>query len=65
MATEGANSKTTPNVNAFTYDVPTIAESGYKDYQLDFWLGLVAPAKTPEGNDLPARRLVHCGSTST
>ena len=27
-------------------DVPTIAESGYKDYQLDFWLGLVAPAKT-------------------
>jgi tripartite-type tricarboxylate transporter receptor subunit TctC len=29
-------------------DVPTIAESGYKDYQLDFWLGLVAPAKTPK-----------------
>jgi tripartite-type tricarboxylate transporter receptor subunit TctC len=29
-------------------DVPTIAESGYKDYQLDFWLGLVAPAKTPQ-----------------
>jgi tripartite-type tricarboxylate transporter receptor subunit TctC len=27
-------------------DVPTIAESGYKDYQLDYWLGLVAPAKT-------------------
>jgi tripartite-type tricarboxylate transporter receptor subunit TctC len=27
-------------------DVPTIAESGYKDYQLDFWLGLIAPAKT-------------------
>ncbi len=29
-------------------DVPTIAESGYNDYQLDFWLGLVAPAKTPK-----------------
>jgi tripartite-type tricarboxylate transporter receptor subunit TctC len=29
-------------------DVPTVAESGYKDYQLDFWLGLVAPAKTPK-----------------
>jgi tripartite-type tricarboxylate transporter receptor subunit TctC len=29
-------------------DVPTIAESGYKGYQLDFWLGLVAPTKTPK-----------------
>jgi tripartite-type tricarboxylate transporter receptor subunit TctC len=29
-------------------DVPTIAESGYRDYQQDFWLGLVAPAKTPK-----------------
>jgi tripartite-type tricarboxylate transporter receptor subunit TctC len=29
-------------------EVPTIAESGYQDYQLDFWLGLVAPAKTPK-----------------
>jgi tripartite-type tricarboxylate transporter receptor subunit TctC len=29
-------------------DVPTVAESGYKGYQLDFWLGLVAPAKTPK-----------------
>ena len=26
--------------------VPTVAESGYNDYQLDFWLGLVAPART-------------------
>ena len=29
-------------------DVPTVAESGYNDYQLDFWLGLVAPARTPK-----------------
>jgi tripartite-type tricarboxylate transporter receptor subunit TctC len=29
-------------------DVPTVAESGYYDYHLDFWLGLVAPAKTPK-----------------
>jgi tripartite-type tricarboxylate transporter receptor subunit TctC len=29
-------------------DVPTVAESGYSDYHLDFWLGLVAPAKTPK-----------------
>lgn len=28
-------------------DVPTIIESGYKDFEVDVWLGLVAPAKTP------------------
>src|ERR1700674_4570549 len=28
-------------------DVPTIAESGYKDIEMDSWLGLFAPAKTP------------------
>ena len=28
-------------------DVPTIAESGYKDFVADVWFGLVAPAKTP------------------
>jgi tripartite-type tricarboxylate transporter receptor subunit TctC len=29
-------------------DVPTIAESGYKDCELEFWIGMVAPAKTPK-----------------
>jgi len=29
-------------------DVPTVAESGYKDYQADFWLGVIASAKTPK-----------------
>src|SRR5207248_5328406 len=29
-------------------DVPTIAEAGFKDYETDFWNGLVAPAKTPK-----------------
>jgi tripartite-type tricarboxylate transporter receptor subunit TctC len=29
-------------------DVPTVAESGYKDYGVDVWFGLVAPAKTPK-----------------
>jgi tripartite-type tricarboxylate transporter receptor subunit TctC len=29
-------------------DVPTIAESGYKDYEADLWNGLLAPAKTPK-----------------
>lgn len=27
-------------------DVPTVAESGYKDFEADFWNGLLAPAKT-------------------
>jgi tripartite-type tricarboxylate transporter receptor subunit TctC len=29
-------------------DVPTVAEFGYKDYGVDVWFGLVAPAKTPK-----------------
>jgi tripartite-type tricarboxylate transporter receptor subunit TctC len=29
-------------------DVPTVAESGYKDYEAKFWNGLLAPAKTPK-----------------
>ena len=28
-------------------DVPTIAESGVKDYDYSSWIGLLAPAKTP------------------
>jgi tripartite-type tricarboxylate transporter receptor subunit TctC len=28
-------------------DVPTIAEAGYPGGQFDFWLGMLAPAKTP------------------
>jgi tripartite-type tricarboxylate transporter receptor subunit TctC len=27
-------------------DVPTVAESGYTGYEVDVWIGLVAPAKT-------------------
>jgi tripartite-type tricarboxylate transporter receptor subunit TctC len=29
-------------------DLPTIAESGYPEYEADIWYGLVAPAKTPK-----------------
>jgi tripartite-type tricarboxylate transporter receptor subunit TctC len=29
-------------------EVPTVAESGYKDYEEDLWYGVLAPAKTPE-----------------
>jgi tripartite-type tricarboxylate transporter receptor subunit TctC len=28
-------------------DVPTVAESGYPDYEVEVWFGLVVPAKTP------------------
>jgi tripartite-type tricarboxylate transporter receptor subunit TctC len=28
-------------------DVPTVIESGFKDYEVEVWLGLMAPAKTP------------------
>jgi len=29
-------------------EVPTVAEFGYKDYELDYWLGMLAPAMTPK-----------------
>src|SRR5262249_6969753 len=29
-------------------ELPTIAESGYPDFEEDVWLGVVAPAKTPK-----------------
>jgi tripartite-type tricarboxylate transporter receptor subunit TctC len=29
-------------------NVPTVAELGYKDFEVDIWDGLVAPAKTPK-----------------
>jgi tripartite-type tricarboxylate transporter receptor subunit TctC len=29
-------------------DLPTVAESGYKDFETDVWFGLVAPARTPK-----------------
>ena len=28
-------------------DVPTVIESGYSDYEVESWSGLLAPAKTP------------------
>ena len=29
-------------------DLPTVAESGFKDFELEGWFGLFAPAKTPK-----------------
>jgi tripartite-type tricarboxylate transporter receptor subunit TctC len=29
-------------------DVPTVAELGYKDYEVEVWFGVLAPAKTPK-----------------
>ena len=28
--------------------MPTVAESGYKDYEMDEWNGVLAPARTPK-----------------
>src|SRR5262249_53594212 len=28
--------------------VPTVAEAGYKDFELELWYGLLAPAHTPK-----------------
>jgi tripartite-type tricarboxylate transporter receptor subunit TctC len=29
-------------------DLPTVSESGYKDFETDVWFGVTAPAKTPK-----------------
>jgi tripartite-type tricarboxylate transporter receptor subunit TctC len=29
-------------------DIPTVEEAGYKDFELDNWFGVIAPAKTPK-----------------
>jgi tripartite-type tricarboxylate transporter receptor subunit TctC len=29
-------------------DLPTVAESGYREYEADIWYGLAAPARTPK-----------------
>jgi tripartite-type tricarboxylate transporter receptor subunit TctC len=36
-----------PARTAVLPDVPTVAESGYKDYEAEVWYGLFAPAHTP------------------
>jgi tripartite-type tricarboxylate transporter receptor subunit TctC len=42
-------------------DVPTVAESGYRDFDVDAWFGAFAPANTPE----PAiRQLEHLSTTA-
>jgi tripartite-type tricarboxylate transporter receptor subunit TctC len=33
---------------AWLPDVPTVAESGYKDYEAELWYGVFAPARTPQ-----------------
>ena len=44
-------------------DLPTVAESGYKDYEEDVWFGVVAPAMTPQPA-LPSLQLVFHGGAS-
>jgi tripartite-type tricarboxylate transporter receptor subunit TctC len=38
---------TSPQRLASHPDVPTMAEAGFKDMEIEFWTGLLAPAKTP------------------
>jgi tripartite-type tricarboxylate transporter receptor subunit TctC len=38
---------TSPQRLASHPDVPTMAESGFKDMEVEFWTGLLAPARTP------------------
>jgi tripartite-type tricarboxylate transporter receptor subunit TctC len=38
---------TSPKRLASHPDVPTMAEAGFKDMEVEFWTGLLAPAKTP------------------
>ena len=38
---------TSPQRLASLPDVPTMAEAGFKDMEVEFWTGLLAPAKTP------------------
>ena len=40
-------------------NVPTIAESGFKDFEADIWFGLVCAGEDAGGSDLAARRVVH------
>lgn len=39
---------TTPQRSGFVPELPTLAESGLKDFNLTTWWGVMAPAKTPD-----------------
>lgn len=39
---------TSPERSALMPDIPTVAESGLKDFSAVYWLGIFAPAKTPQ-----------------
>jgi len=43
---------TSPTRTASLPDVPSVAESGYKDYEVQVWYGLMAPARTPSAKVL-------------
>ena len=38
---------TSPNRASLMPDIPTVSESGLKDFSAVYWLGIFAPAKTP------------------
>lgn len=39
---------TTARRSSFVPDLPTVQESGLKDYDVDVWFGMLAPARTPQ-----------------
>jgi tripartite-type tricarboxylate transporter receptor subunit TctC len=39
--------QTSPTRSALIPDVPTVAESGYRGFEADVWMAVMAPAKTP------------------
>ena len=39
---------TSPKRSRFAPEVPTIAESGFPGYAVEFWMGVLAPAGTPQ-----------------
>jgi Tripartite tricarboxylate transporter family receptor len=43
-----ALASTTKSRTEMLQDVPTVAELGHKEYEADFWNGLLAPARTPK-----------------
>lgn len=39
---------TAPKRSAFAPEIPTVAESGFPGYAVEFWMGVLAPAGTPQ-----------------
>ncbi|NMA96937.1 MAG: tripartite tricarboxylate transporter substrate binding protein, partial [Phyllobacteriaceae bacterium] len=45
-------------------DVPTIAESGYPEYDMSYWFGVIAPASTPDDLVVKINELITTATAS-